>query len=63
MLQPGTKAPSFELPDQNGSLHTLEEYRAKSLYFIFIPGTIQQAAQSRHAAFRIVIHKFWKKGL
>lgn len=29
MLQIGTKAPDFSLPDQNGQMHTLEEYRAK----------------------------------
>ena len=25
MLEIGTKAPAFELPDQNGTMHTLEE--------------------------------------
>lgn len=29
MLEIGTKAPAFELPDQNGEMHTLEEYRGK----------------------------------
>ncbi len=27
MLQTGTKAPAFSLPDQNGQIHTLEEYK------------------------------------
>lgn len=26
MLETGIKAPAFELPDQNGTIHTLEEY-------------------------------------
>ena len=26
MLEVGTKAPDFELPDQNGELHKLSEY-------------------------------------
>ena len=26
MLEAGTKAPDFELPDQNGELHKLSEY-------------------------------------
>ena len=26
MLEIGTKAPAFSLPDQNGDMHTLEEY-------------------------------------
>ena len=29
MLEVGTKAPAFELPDQNGQTHTLEEYRGR----------------------------------
>lgn len=29
MLKSGTKAPAFSLPDQNGKIHTLEEYRGK----------------------------------
>ena len=29
MLEVGTKAPDFELPDQNGELHKLSEYLGK----------------------------------
>ena len=37
MLEIGTKAPSFELPDQNGIMHTLEEYRGKKVILYFYP--------------------------
>lgn len=37
MLQVGTKAPSFSLPDQNGNIHTLEEYRGKKVVLYFYP--------------------------
>ncbi|MFT4005603.1 MAG: peroxiredoxin [Lacrimispora sp.] len=37
MLEMGTKAPSFELPDQNGQVHTLEEYRGKKVVLYFYP--------------------------
>jgi peroxiredoxin Q/BCP len=37
MLEVGTKAPNFELPDQNGELHTLEEYRGKKVILYFYP--------------------------
>ena len=30
MLEIGTKAPAFSLPDQNGTVHTLEEYKGGS---------------------------------
>ena len=31
MLEAGTKAPDFELPDQNGELHKLSEYLGKKV--------------------------------
>ena len=37
MLEAGTKAPSFSLPDQNGQVHTLEEYRGKKVVLYFYP--------------------------
>ena len=37
MLASGTKAPDFQLPDQNGKVHTLEEYRGKKLILYFYP--------------------------
>ena len=37
MLEVGTKAPAFELPDQNGEMHTLEEYRGKKVILYFYP--------------------------
>ena len=37
MLEAGTKAPDFELPDQNGVMHTLKEYRGKKVVLYFYP--------------------------
>lgn len=37
MLEIGTKAPAFSLPDQNGKIHTLEEYRGKKVILYFYP--------------------------
>ena len=37
MLQTGIKAPDFSLPDQNGVIHTLEEYRGKKVILYFYP--------------------------
>lgn len=37
MLEVGTKAPEFQLPDQNGEIHTLEEYRGKKVILYFYP--------------------------
>ena len=37
MLQIGTKAPPFELYDQNGTLHKLEDYKGKKVILYFYP--------------------------
>ena len=37
MLEVGTKAPAFSLPDQNGTIHTLEEYKGKRVVLYFYP--------------------------
>lgn len=37
MLNIGTKAPSFLLPDQNGQMHTMEEYRGRKVILYFYP--------------------------
>lgn len=37
MLEVGTKAPDFELPDQNGQLHRLSDYSGKKVILYFYP--------------------------
>ena len=37
MLEVGTKAPDFELPDQNGEMHSLKDYRGKKVILYFYP--------------------------
>ena len=37
MLEVGTKAPDFELPDQNGELHKLSDYLGKKVILYFYP--------------------------
>lgn len=37
LLEVGTKAPDFTLPDQNGELHSLEDYRGKKVILYFYP--------------------------
>ena len=58
MLAVGTKAPAFALPDQNGIIHTLEEYKGKKVILYFYPkdntpGCTKQACgfSERHPQF------------
>ena len=37
MLEVGTKAPNFTLPDQNGEMHSLEDYTGQKVILYFYP--------------------------
>ena len=37
MLEPGTKAPDFTLPDQDGTEHSLAQYRGRKVILYFYP--------------------------
>lgn len=37
LLEVGTAAPSFTLPDQNGEMHSLEDYRGRKVILYFYP--------------------------
>ena len=37
MLEVGTKAPEFTLPDQNGQVHSLADYQGKKVILYFYP--------------------------
>ena len=37
MLEIGTKAPEFSLPDQNGEMRSLSDYRGQKVILYFYP--------------------------
>ena len=37
MLKENTKAPDFKLPDQNGTMHSLSDYKGKKVILYFYP--------------------------
>lgn len=58
MLEVGTKAPDFELPDQDGNMHKLSDYIGKKVILYFYPkdntpGCTKQACgfSERHPQF------------
>lgn len=63
MLEVGTKAPDFELPDQNGELHKLSEYLGKKVILYFIQRIIHLDVQSRLVVSRKDIRRFAKREL
>ena len=62
MLEPGTKAPNFSLPDQNGRIHTLEEYRGKKVILYFYPKDNTPGCSKQACGFRDLYPQFMEKG-
>ena len=62
MLEVGTKAPAFELPDENGDIHTLEEYKGKKLVLYFYPKDNTQGCTKQACAFGDLYPAFTEKG-
>lgn len=62
MLEAGTKAPAFELPDQNGNLHTLEEYKGKKVILYFYPKDNTPGCTKQACNFGLLYPQFTEKG-
>ncbi|MBR0438778.1 MAG: thioredoxin-dependent thiol peroxidase [Clostridia bacterium] len=61
MLEVGTKAPSFSLPDQNGVIHTLEEYKGKKVILYFYPKDNTSGCTKQACAFGDLYPQFMEK--
>ena len=62
MLEVGTKAPDFTLPDQNGDIHTLEEYRGKKVILYFYPKDNTAGCTKQACGFSERYPQFQEKG-
>ena len=62
MLAIDTQAPSFSLPDQNGQIHTLEEYRGKKVILYFYPKDNTAGCTKQACAFGELYPQFMEKG-
>lgn len=62
MLNTGIKAPDFELPDQNGTMHTLEEYRGKKVILYFYPKDNTPGCTKQACGFAERYPQFMEKG-
>lgn len=63
MLAEGTKAPAFELPDQNGKIHTLEEYRGRKVILYFYPKDNTAGCTRQACGFAERYPQFLEKGV
>ena len=62
MLEVGTKAPDFTLPDQNGNMHSLSEYRGKKVILYFYPKDNTPGCTKQACGFSERYPQFIEKG-
>lgn len=62
MLEAGTKAPAFALPDQDGNVHTLEEYRGRKIILYFYPRDNTPGCTKQACGFGELYPQFLEKG-
>ena len=63
MLEVGTKAPDFTLPDQNGDLHSLSEYKGKKIILYFYPKDNTPGCTKQACGFAERYPQFIEKGV
>lgn len=61
MLETGTKAPDFSLPDQDGVMHSLSRYRGKKVILYFYPRDNTPGCTKQACGFRDLYPQFTEK--
>ncbi|MBQ6654443.1 MAG: thioredoxin-dependent thiol peroxidase [Erysipelotrichaceae bacterium] len=62
MLEVGSKAPDFSLPDQNGAIHKLSDYRGKKVILYFYPKDNTSGCSAQACSFRDLYPQITEKG-
>ena len=62
MLEIGTKAPDFTLADQNGTEHSLADYRGQKVILYFYPKDMTSGCTKQACAFGELFPQFREKG-
>ncbi len=62
MLEIGTKAPDFTLPDQNGEEKSLSDYRGQKVILYFYPKDMTSGCTKQACAFGELYPQFREKG-
>jgi len=58
LIEPGSKAPSFSLNDQDGKTHSLADYAGKSVILYFYPKDDTPGCTTETCEFRDMLPKF-----
>ena len=62
MLEAGTKAPDFTLPDQNGEMKSLADFRGQKVILYFYPKDMTAGCTKQACAFGELYPQFREKG-
>ena len=62
MLEIGTKAPDFTLPDQNGKMRSLKEFRGQKVILYFYPKDMTSGCTKQACGFGEKYPLFQEKG-
>ena len=62
MLAIGTKAPEFTLPDQNGEMKSLSDYKGQKVILYFYPKDMTSGCTKQACAFSELYPQFREKG-
>ena len=62
MLTAGTKAPEFTLPDQNGDMKSLSDYKGQKLILYFYPKDMTAGCTKQACGFGELYPQFLEKG-
>lgn len=62
MLEEGTKAPGFTLPDQNGKEHSLNDYKGQKVILYFYPKDNTSGCTKQACSFAELMPQFREKG-
>ena len=62
MLEVGTKAPDFTLPDQNGEMHSLSDYLGRKVVLYFYPKDMTSGCTKQACGFGELYPSFLAKG-
>ena len=63
MLEIGTKAPEFSLPDQNGEIRNLADYRGQKVILYFYPKDMTAGCTKQACAFGELFPQFKERYL
>jgi peroxiredoxin len=62
MIEPGSPAPEFSLPDQDGNQVSLSDYRGRTVVLVFYPADFSRVCTDQLSVYQEVLPQFEEAG-